>query len=112
MAGRRQAADEDLGVERVTLHANAIAEDRAAAERRVGVRGYHRHRAIELPQKRDERIDQGRLAGAGRARETEYIGLGSVLHRLLEGPHRRIAFFDEADRAGEAADVPRPEAFG
>src|SRR5260370_13981475 len=112
MPPRAHAADEDLGVERVTLHANAIAEDRPATERRIGVRGDHRHRAIELPQKRDEHVDQGRLTRAGRAGETDYIRLGPVLQRLLEGPHRWIAFFDEADGTGEGADVAGAEALG
>jgi hypothetical protein len=96
----------------VALHADAITEDRTARERRVGVGGNYRHRTIELPQKRDERVDQGRLPGSRSSREADDVGLRAILQVGFDRPDGGIALLDEADRAGEGADVPRAEPRG
>ena len=104
------AADEDLRVQGVALHADAVTQDRPARERRVGVGGDHRHRSILLAQVRDQRIDQRRLAGSGRAGEPHDVGLAhAITELLLKRPHSRIAALDHGDRAGEGANVPGPK---
>ena len=55
VAPRRHGADEDGRVERVLAHADAVAEDGAAAERRRRVDGQHRRPAGPAPAPRDAR---------------------------------------------------------
>src|ERR1700730_17883608 len=112
MAARAHATDEHSRIQSVALHADAVAENRATGEWRVGVRRDHGHGTIELSQSRDERVDQSRLAGSRGAREPDDIGWGSVRQGRLESPHRRIAFFDQADSEGKAPNVPGAKSLG
>ena len=112
MAACPHAADEHLGVERVSLHPDAVAQDGATSERRVGVGGDHSHGPVVLAQRGDERIDEGRLAGSGSPGEADDVGPRPVCKLVLEGADRRVAFFDEADRAGQGPDVAGAEPLG
>ena len=62
------------GIEEVVLHADAIPEDGAAAERTRGIDGDHADRLVGCAQLADEAIDQRRFAGAGRAGDSERVG--------------------------------------
>ena len=67
-AARGHRADEHARVEEVVGEPDAVAEQRAAAERRARVDREHGDGAVERALVGDERADQRRLAGAGRAR--------------------------------------------
>src|SRR5262249_61758654 len=66
MAARRHAADEDSGVARVGLHADAIAEDGAAGERAGGIDGDDSDAHAALAERACDLIVERALAGAGR----------------------------------------------
>jgi hypothetical protein len=78
MSACAHAADEDFRVQRVALHADPIAEDRAAREGRVGVGREHGDRAFPLSQQRQHAVDQRRLARPRRAREAGHAR-GAIL---------------------------------
>ena len=68
-------ADEHAGVGGVVLHADPVAEDRPAGERRRGVDSEHGDLLAEGPQVAHERRRERALAGARRAGHTERVGL-------------------------------------
>jgi hypothetical protein len=105
-AARRHASDEHAGVERVSLHPDAIAEDRAA---RVRARRVHRDdadgRALR-PQMRREPIDQRRLARARRSRHTEHVGAAGVrVDRADDVGDVRQPVLDARDQAGQRQPI-------
>jgi hypothetical protein len=65
VAARRHAADEHARVAGVRLHADAVAEDRAAAERARGIDGHDADRPARARNSASA-IDERALAGAGR----------------------------------------------
>ena len=68
VAARRHRADEHVAVARVGLHPDAVAEQRTAGDRARRVDGDDRHRATGLPDLRDQRRDERRLARSRAAR--------------------------------------------
>jgi hypothetical protein len=63
-----------------------------------------------LPEQCDHRIDQRRLAGPRRARESGYMtAADQVAQRLLQLTHRRVASLDKADGSGQGPDVAGAE---
>ena len=77
-AARRHRADEHAGVQEVLGEPDPVAQQRAAAERRARVDREHRDLAVGLAPVRDERADQRRLAGAGRAGEPDHLRVAGV----------------------------------
>jgi len=94
----------------MALHADPVAEDRTAGERRVGVGRKHCHRAALFPQQCDHSVHQRRLPGAGRAGETDNAGSATLgAQRLFQRADRGIAPLDHADRPRQGADVAGSE---
>ena len=60
-----QTPDEDAAVEEMTLHANAIPEDRSPRERAGGIDRQDAHRLTVPPKKYGYLIDQSALADPG-----------------------------------------------
>ena len=86
VAARGERADEDAVVGGVALHADAIAEDGAAGERRRRIDGDDADALASFAVVVDERVDDGRLARAGVAGDAEDVGAPGVriepLHHL------------------------------
>src|ERR1700680_3352659 len=113
MAARTHASDEHFGIERMALHADSVPEDGAAGKGRVGIGRDHTHRPAPLPQQGDNGVDQSRLSGARRARETGYMpGASEVAERLLELANGRVAALDEAYGSGQGPDVAGAKPLG
>jgi hypothetical protein len=106
MTARRHAADEHAGVLGVCLHAHAIAEHGAAAERAGGIDGKHADRASGVTPARDDAIDQRALSCSGRAGHADEKRASRSFEQL---PHQRGAVFglvlDERDAAGDRARI-------
>src|SRR5207245_10692730 len=100
VAARRHRSDEHTFVGGVVLHADAVAEDRAAAERAARVDGEHADLETVAAKETDELVRERRLARPGRARDADGVrgagaqveatdGLGGgVPPRLDEGEQR------------------------
>ena len=73
MTARGHAADEHAGVLGVRLHADAIAENRAAAVRTRRIDRDDADRAVGLSKLGDQPIDERALARAGRTRDADEI---------------------------------------
>ena len=72
------------GIERVALHANAIAEDRAARERRGRIDADHADALALRAVVRDQRIDDGGLARARVAGDADDVALAGVREQRLQ----------------------------
>ncbi len=68
MAARRHRADEHVAVAGIGLHPNPVAEQRTAGDRARRIDRDDRHRPAGLPDLRDQRGDERRLARARAAR--------------------------------------------
>ena len=92
VAARRHAADEDAGVGDVRLHADAVAEDRAAGVRAGRIDRDDADGLARSAELRDQAIDQRALAGAGRAGDAGEIGAAGVREHLAHhlGALRRL----------------------
>ena len=112
-AAGRHRADEDARVEEVLGQPDAVAEQRAAAERRGGVDREHRDLAVVAPAQLDQRADQRRLPGAGRAREADDGGRARVRVDLAhERPALGVVVLDQRDAARQRALVAGEESLG
>ena len=112
VAAGRHRADEHAGVGRVVLHADAVAEDRAAAERAGRVDGEHADRRVLGADRRDEAVGERRLPRARRAGDADRPGVAGV--RVQRGDDRArvvAAVFDERDQLGDRAPVTGARAF-
>jgi len=88
-AARRHAANEDVGIERMRAHAHTVAEDRAT---RIGTRWIdrdHTHAHAARAQDMHQFTDQGRLATARYAGDTDQV---SVPGATICGGERRAHF--------------------
>src|SRR5690606_19794725 len=74
VAPRGHRADEHAVVEGVVLHADAVAEDGTARERRRRVDGQDRDPLAARPELAEQRGGQGGLAGAWRAGDADGVG--------------------------------------
>jgi hypothetical protein len=103
-AAGRHGPDEDAGV-RVDLgHADPVAEDRPARERRGRVDRDDADRAALLPERLRDPLDQGRLAGAGRAGDPDDPGAaGGRKETPQELRHAVGSALDLRDRAADRA---------
>jgi len=110
-AARRQAPDEDPLVEEVTLHADAVAQDGAAAERARRVDGDDSDAAVGATQMRRQPVDQGRLAGPGRAGDPDHVCAARMrkdaAHDLRD---RGRPSLDEGHQARERRSLTREHA--
>ncbi len=139
VAPRRHAADEHVLVRGMGLHPQAVAEDRAAAERAGGIDGDHADR-VERSGRRDRReffaltlralltrralrrrrsdgrhqsIDQRALPRSGRAGDADEIGAAGAAEDLGdEVGARRVFVLDERDRAGDGARLAGEDTLG
>ena len=106
VAARRDALDEHAGIERVALHPDPIAEDRAARERRGRIDAHHADPLAGRAIVRDQRIDHRRLAGAGIAGEPHEIrATGVRVERLQLRDRIRVAIIEIAHQARAGADL-------
>jgi hypothetical protein len=90
----------------VLLHADPVAQDRAAGERAGRVDGEHAHPVPLFAQLGDERVGGRRLAHARRAGQPHHLRPAGV--RRERGGHlgqQLVAVFDERDQAGDRARV-------
>src|SRR6185436_4533086 len=74
VAAGRHAADEHTGIARVRLHADAVAEDRAAREGAGRIDRDHADGAPRLPDPGGEPVDERALAGARRPGHADEVG--------------------------------------
>src|SRR6185369_2773667 len=71
---RRHRADVHARVGRALLHADAVAEQRAAREGARGIDREHADGLLARAQLLDQRVDERTLAGAGRTRDADAPG--------------------------------------
>src|SRR5690606_34418489 len=91
-------------------HADAVAEDRAAAVRTRRVDRDDSHADTRLTPGADERVAQRALATAGRAGEAHDPGLARAGPKPLEQLRsRRVAPLHPAQRARHRTHLPRQE---
>ena len=100
---RRHRADEHAVVVGVGLHPDAVAEERAAGDRRRRVDGHDRDRAPGLAHSRDQRGHERRLAGAGRPGDPDEVGAARPAGRGGAGRARRRACGSRPRSAGGPA---------
>src|SRR5919108_1129384 len=113
LPARRQRADEDAGIERMVLHADAIAEDRAAGERARRIDGDDADGLSGAADVRDEAIDQRALPRAGIAGDADELrapGLGEDRAQLRFGGGLRVV--DEPHETRGGPDVTLQDAVG
>jgi hypothetical protein len=103
---RSHRADEDAVVESVGLHTDAVAQDRAPAERRRRVDGHDANGAPLGAEVRGHAIDERRLARSRRPRHPDHERLPRVREeRGEEGGSLRPVVLHQADRARHGAHV-------
>ena len=103
---RTHAANEDLSVQRMALHADAVTENGPARERRVGVGGEHRDGFLFAPKVGHHRVDQRRFSSARRAGETGHARrAGVAAQRFFEVAHRGVTPLDQSDGSREGTHV-------
>ena len=105
-AARGHAADVDAGVGKVVLHADAVAENRAAGVGAGGIDGDDGDGAILLAIKAGELIDQRALPRARRTGQADDPSFACVWEDCFEqiGPARR-AILNARNSAGQRAGV-------
>src|SRR5436190_180217 len=113
MPARGHTPDEHAGVPRMRLHADPIAEDRAAGERARGIHCDDADGLAAAAQLRDQAIDERALPRSGRSGDADDIGPAG----LSEQPPQHIrpdwrVVFDERDRARERPRIAGPDRRG
>ena len=95
-AACRHATDKNARIERVFLHSDAVAQDRAAADRTGGIHGDDRH-LFALPAVRgSELIDECALAGARIARHANHFSMQSrAFESIKHGRAVDVVVFDQ-----------------
>ena len=88
MTPRRHAANEHAGILRMCLHAHAVAEHGAAAERACGIDGKNANRVSGFAPAHDDAIDQRALARSGRSGHADEE---RASRSLVQFPHQRGA---------------------
>ena len=107
------APDEDPGVERVTHHPDAIAEDRATGEGARGIDGDHPDLVSSGPPALDDLIAERALAAPRGAGDPDHSGLPASLPDLTEEVRdARIAILDHPDRASQRPGLAGHQTFG
>ncbi len=113
VAARRHAADVHAVVTGVALHAHAVAEDGAAAERARRVDGDDPDAVPGAAPALDELVADGALAAAGGPGDADDVGragaAADLADHLLGGG---VPVLDQPDRPGEGAYVALEEAGG
>jgi hypothetical protein len=113
VAARGHAAHEDARVAEQVLHADAVAEDRAAAEGARRIDRGDANRPVAAAIGLGELVDERALAAAGRARDADNAGTAGL---GVEGLERRARLgglvLDAGEQAGEAAAVAGEDALG
>jgi hypothetical protein len=113
VAARGHGADEDPVVEGVGLHADAVAEDRPAAEWRRGIDGHDAHGAPLGAEAGGHAIDERRLPRSRRPRHPDHERLPGVREeRGEEGGGFRAVVLHEGDRARYRAHVAAKDVGG
>ena len=110
---RRHAADEDLIVLRVRLHAHAVAENRAAGERARRIDRNHPDGLAGVAGFGRQPIDERALAGAGRSGHANEVGPAGVRKDVADQARRGVGLvFDQRDGAGHRPHVAGSHALG
>src|SRR4030042_6710765 len=112
MAARGHAPNEDIGVDAVPHHPNAVAEDGSPAERRGRVDGDDPHLLPRRAKPSDELVDQRAFARARRASYPQHNGVFSASENL---PHQPLSgggvVLNERDGLGDGPGIPTPDLF-
>jgi hypothetical protein len=113
VAARCHAADEDVAIPRVRLHADAVAEERAAGERTGRIHGHDADRPALRTNSSRKTIDERALPGPGRAGDTNQVGSPRAREDASDqiGAGRPLVF-DERNRARDRLRVPGEHAVG
>ena len=113
VAARRHAADEDAGVGDVRLHADAIAENRAAGERAGGIDGDDADGLLGAAELRNQAIDERALAGPRRAGDADQVSASGLREDAADEIRPLRGFvLDQADGARDRARIPLEDALG
>ena len=97
----------------VLLHADAVAQNGAAADAAGGVDCEDRDRLVLTTEYRSEGVDQGAFAGAGRTGDANDSSLPREGREIAQRRQRlRIAVLDSGGGAGERARVAFPNLAG
>ena len=108
---RRHAANEDLIVFGVRLHAQPIAENGPSGERTGRIHGDHAERFSRLSRFGREAIDQRALPRARRPGHADQVGMSGLRKDVAHQAGSRIGLvFDQRDRARHRPHVARPHA--
>src|SRR3989442_1058240 len=105
-AARGHRTDVDASIGGVTLHPDAIAQNRAAGERAGGIDGDDADSLLLLPVEGRQAIHQRALARTGSPSDAGQIGLSGRRKKAsqdLDGS--RVAVFDGGNGARDRADV-------
>ena len=104
LAAGGDAADENAGVQVVSLHPDAVAKQGAATERAGGVNSHDTHPLVESAQQAGQLVNDGALASAGGAGNADGIGAACTgVHVTHHVCRSRVATFQHGYDAGEGA---------
>src|SRR5664279_3441768 len=113
MAARRHRPDEHAGIRVKVLHADSVAENRAARERRRRVHGDDADLSPEDARLARERGGQRGLARSRRAGQARHTGAArSRKNERKKRAKARIVSFGPCDRARDGGHAAREDAFG
>src|SRR5207249_9612789 len=113
-AARGHGANEDALVEAHRLHANAVAEERAAGKRTRRIDGDHGDLAAALPVGPHQLFGEGALPGSGRAGDADALraALPNAFVNFRQYTFEPVALvLDQADGAGECRGVAARQSF-
>ena len=102
----RETSDKNVAVKVMGLHADAVAQHRASAERARGVHSQDSDTQPLAPRHRDQRVHQRAFARAGRAGDSDAISVSGVgmnlTHDIAEVV---VAALDAGEEAGQRTAV-------
>ena len=111
VAAARHRTDEDALVEEALAHADAVAQDRPAAEGARGIDGDDRDTRGTLAVRAREVVHQGRLPAAGRTGHPHDLGAAGVrVERAQDLGRARVVVLHDAHEPREGTLVARARA--
>ncbi len=105
-SARGHAADENVRIQGVRLHPDAVAQHRPASERARGIDGDDADPLALRAETRGQPVHECRLARARRSGDAEHVGPPQVrLHTAHDLRHARQAVLHPGDEAGEGQTI-------